>query len=340
MPQNSPPKITRSQLVEKVGSAFDRVDSMRADGLETLKLLHSVKTGALEKERERLKIKLGAGHPRVRKTASRIDYNQNIMKALDMEIQKTRIDVPELIEDTWMLHGIVYDHGGTPVKDLTVSLFNEKGKWVRELDYAATDRNGYFSILYPAKGKKRQKAVESLALFIHVSDAAHHTLLRDAVPYRVGIGTADYREIYLPSLEDGTGGAPPEPGPDEPVGPENDWVVKGWVADENDKPMPGLTVSLFDRDLFFDDYLGTTKTDENGNFEFIYRTEGFKDLLDKNPDLYLKVLDKKGKPLFLSKKAVKCGAGRIEVFNIKLEDPGKTKREFPIPPEIKKEKGK
>jgi hypothetical protein len=120
--------------------------------------------------------------------------------------------------------------------------------------------------------------------------------------------------------------------------PPGQWVVKGVITGENGKGMAGVTVSLYDKDLLFDDYLGTRITDENGNFEFAYQEEGFKDLLEKKPDIYLKVLDKKGKPIFSSKKAVKCGAGRIEVFNIKIEDLGKTKAEFPIPPEVKKKK--
>lgn len=107
--------------------------------------------------------------------------------------------------------------------------------------------------------------------------------------------------------------------------PADQWVVKGKVSDENGKGMAGVTVSLYDKDLLFDDYLGTVITDKQGNFQFLYREEGFKDLLESNPDIYVKVFDKDGNTIYSSKKSVRCNVGRTEVFNIKIKS--KTKKE-------------
>ncbi len=72
---------------------------------------------------------------------------------------------------------------------------------------------------------------------------------------------------------------------------------RGRVVDERGEGMGGLVVSLFDRDRIFEDRLGTTQTDENGEFSFTYRTEDFPDLFDAHPDLYLKILDAEGNTL-------------------------------------------
>ncbi|NJM62401.1 MAG: hypothetical protein HC849_22940 [Oscillatoriales cyanobacterium RU_3_3] len=96
------------------------------------------------------------------------------------------------------------------------------------------------------------------------------------------------------------------------------WVARGRVVDENSEGIGGLVVSLFDRDLIFDDRLGTTQTDENGEFIVTYRTADFQDLFDAHPDLYLKILDAEGNTLYSSEEAVRCEADRVEVFEITL----------------------
>jgi hypothetical protein len=102
----------------------------------------------------------------------------------------------------------------------------------------------------------------------------------------------------------------PEVDPDE-------WVVQGEVVDgESKQGMGGVTVSLYDKDLFFDDILGTTLTDGEGYFEIAYRIEAFRDLFETRPDLYVKVLDATGKTLYCSRKCVRPEAGRVEIYYI------------------------
>ena len=81
----------------------------------------------------------------------------------------------------------------------------------------------------------------------------------------------------------------------------------------------GLFVSVYDKDLFFDDRLGQSETDANGNYSLTYRTEDFRDLIERKPDLYLKVIDKKGKTLYTTKGQVWYEAGRIETIDVKID---------------------
>ena len=98
------------------------------------------------------------------------------------------------------------------------------------------------------------------------------------------------------------------------------WVARGRVMDKQDRALGRLVVSLFDYDQIFDDRLGNTQTDENGEFILTYRTEDFRDLLEAQPDLYLKILDQEGNILYSSESAVRCEASREEVFEIRIEE--------------------
>ena len=94
------------------------------------------------------------------------------------------------------------------------------------------------------------------------------------------------------------------------------WIVRGRVADQNGKGLPNLIVSLYDKDFFFDDRLGQEETDENGDFEIIYRTEDFRDVIERKPDIYIKVFDQEGNELYSSKKKYRFGSGRVEIVNV------------------------
>jgi hypothetical protein len=75
------------------------------------------------------------------------------------------------------------------------------------------------------------------------------------------------------------------------------------VAQGSHRPLPGLRVSLFDKDRFSaDDLLGTGTTDAAGEFRFEYETKDFADLEDRIsgslPDLYCVVYAADGSQIF------------------------------------------
>ena len=82
--------------------------------------------------------------------------------------------------------------------------------------------------------------------------------------------------------------------------------------------MPGLRVSVFDKDLLFDDRLGETVTDSDGEFHVLYHQNDFKDLIERQPDLYIKVMNKTGRVLFTTEKAIRWQSDRVEYFEIEM----------------------
>jgi len=308
--------FAEEEIIGRIDASFDQMENLRREGLERVKLINAVKNKALEKEKKRLSAKLGADHPRVKRVAARLKYNQGLSKDLDVEIETAKITVPSVDKNGWMLHGRILGKDKKGVPGLTVGLYDENGNWIKELGFGCTDNRGYFSIIYPRKDEAPGDISESLKLFIYVSNKDQKILLKDSEPFYLRVEQIDYREIYLTDEEicpppgSGQGGPPAKP---------DTWIVKGRVTNKDGKGIAGLIVGLYDRGHIFDDRLGTTPTDEAGNFMAGYKNEEFPELFEKSPDIYLNVFDQEGNKRYSSRKKVRCEAGRIDVFKIKIK---------------------
>jgi hypothetical protein len=84
---------------------------------------------------------------------------------------------------------------------------------------------------------------------------------------------------------------------------------------ENNVGIPGLEVRAFDRDVRFDDLLGSVITDEAGNFDLRYEERDFKGLFEGKPDIYLIVKAKDGRTVYTTEKNVRVEAGKTERFD-------------------------
>jgi len=98
----------------------------------------------------------------------------------------------------------------------------------------------------------------------------------------------------------------------------NEWAVFGTVTDIQGEPAAGLTVRIFDRDRKYDDLLGETETDENGDFSVTYHERDFAETRENLPELYVMVSDTSGKTLYSSRENVRFEAGKSEYFAIRL----------------------
>lgn len=58
---------------------------------------------------------------------------------------------------------------------------------------------------------------------------------------------------------------------------------------ESGRPLPGLSVRAFDKDLVTDDELGTATTGPDGRFELAFTELAFRDAFEQRPDLYFQV---------------------------------------------------
>jgi hypothetical protein len=71
-------------------------------------------------------------------------------------------------------------------------------------------------------------------------------------------------------------------------------ILGSVVEEESGRPLEGLLVRAFDKDLIRDDHLGDTHTNAAGEFEISYSEVQFRDLNETLPDLYLRIFDAGG----------------------------------------------
>lgn len=92
------------------------------------------------------------------------------------------------------------------------------------------------------------------------------------------------------------------------------------VEQESGRPLEGLVVRAYDKDLIFDDKLGQPGlTNASGGFDISYSEVHFKDLHETHPDVYVRVYDASGKRLlYTTEKAVRWSAQLEERFDIKI----------------------
>jgi hypothetical protein len=97
-------------------------------------------------------------------------------------------------------------------------------------------------------------------------------------------------------------------------------VVGTVVEQESGKPLAGLRVKAYDKDLLSDDKLGLDAvTDAAGKFEISYSEAHFRDFNETEPDIYIRVFDASGKKLlYTTEKAVRWNSKATEVFDVKI----------------------
>lgn len=96
--------------------------------------------------------------------------------------------------------------------------------------------------------------------------------------------------------------------------------VTGRVSvQETNEALPGLHIKAVDKDLFFDDVLGTTVTDTDGRFAITYEKKDFAELFERAPDLYIIVRDATNRRiLYSSEGSVRCHAGAKETIDVAI----------------------
>ena len=330
---------------DKASDEFDKgiegADALRADGLSQLNAMRAVKEQRMNRERSRLVAKLGADHARVTQIDQRLKINVAMMRDLKLEAAKARTEIPTVDQNTWVLHGYVRNKALQPMPNLNVVLFDVAGKEIAGVNHGCTNADGYYKLSQKIPG-----GVSTLA-FVRVLNKSGSVLYADSVGLQPAAGTIDYREIILSGEVDVCVPPPETPAQQPPVGPTDTpstpgtgtgtgtgpgtgsvqletpprdyWVVKGRVTTRADTGLSGVFVSIYDKDLFFDDRLGEAETDQSGNYSLTYLTADFRDLIERKPDLYMKVIDKNGKTLAKVEKKIWYEAGRVEIVDIQID---------------------
>ncbi|MEM1319222.1 MAG: hypothetical protein AAGG75_03145 [Bacteroidota bacterium] len=314
----------------ELDKAFDCMDEYRAKGLESVNSVQNVKLNMRDREQKRLLRKYGKEHPRTLKVQGQVNYAKSAKVSLAEEARKAKVEVARFNDSSWRVRGRVVDKDLKGQSGLTVSLFDNKGNWIKELGQVCTDDEGTFVLTYVEKdGGEIAKRFAGQALTLTVSDKDQQVLHQEEEPVALELGSITSRLIILgndqcTSPPDTTD---PKDDPDKPVddpgtpttGQQTNWTIIGAVSNlKTGKGQPGLKVMLIDETKDFSNYLFDTETLRTGKFEMIYSFEEFKPLFENRPPLFLEVLNVNGEIIYRSEKPIFPEAGKTETFNIQL----------------------
>jgi len=174
-----------------------RADALRAAGLRGQLGVAEAQKASLEREQDRLARKLGTEDPRVKAVARRLQDHEVRLRDLGVEVSRAETATPTAAADEWVLHGHVRRPDLSPAPDVTVSLVDAQGQWLRALGYACTDARGYFRLV--AKVERSEAGIVSTALsaFVRVTDGNRKEICRAKEALTVSAGAVVYREIVL-----------------------------------------------------------------------------------------------------------------------------------------------
>lgn len=296
---------TIDQQATDLLEGFDQLEQMRMEGYEMALSLHATKTEAQQRERARLVAKYGEQHARVRSLDRKLANGPVYAKAVRSQHTRASNKVPDLSSGAWQAYGLVVDKQGNPLENLTVSLFNAKGSWERELGYACTDPSGYFSLV--VESPELVKKYWDKPLTLTVTNFQQQVLLRDTTTVYLTPDKTETRRLVI----DLAACAPPEkesatvtdaPGP--PVEPPQDpkgYVVWGFVKNHRGLPIAGVQVKAVANTPDGDCTLGKPViTDAKGRYKIPYTAADFNGdpKGETGPDLTISLTDASGKKLY------------------------------------------
>lgn len=104
-------------------------------------------------------------------------------------------------------------------------------------------------------------------------------------------------------------------------GKKDEFIIKGRVIDKTTgNGIENITVKAYDKDLIFDDFLGEAITNAKGEFILQFaKKEFFEWIIDKTPDIYLRLYNKEQKLIYSSKNNVLYNVGKETHLDIELD---------------------
>lgn len=306
---------------DELNRGIESMDELRVAELGNLGRVRTVKENLYSREQSRLTRKYGAQHPRTLAVATKRSRNQNYVREIEFEKVREAVPPTNVDEKSWLVHGFVLNKDGQGVPRVTVAVYDRKNNWYEDFGYACTDEKGYFKL---PVSPLPDKPPHTVFLGVTRNQTRLHS---DTQALNPTAGKIDFRELVIDEngevCSQPNGGDKPKPKPPSEEKPSDtadlhEWLVKGRVTDKSGKGLKGLVVAVYDKDLFFDDAIGETLTDNEGNYSLSYYAEDFRFLIERKADLYVIVSDRNGNKLHDGKNETRHNVGRVEIIDVQI----------------------
>lgn len=298
-----------TEIEKTLEQGFVEFDKMRSLDLNGLMTLRQIKNRQIKSEIARFEKKYGENHPMTKNAAERLEFSEELSVEIEREIIRAETPTPQVDEEIWLVHGFVTDENEMPVARAIVRLFDENGKIIHTDSEAETDAKGYYSLEFDNLARLPD------AVRVGISPTA----LSESVLSPVG-GQADSAMI---TITDNKVFETMSSIPDIKI--SSGWLVTGRVLDARNEGIANLKVLIYDKDIFNDDFLGESKTDNEGIYRLNFASESFGDFFERYPEIYLVIENEAGERIYDGKSRTEYGAGRIELIDVHLKDFGSEK---------------
>lgn len=290
---------------EILNKGFEQYDDYRAKNLKNLSTAKQARTKQLDREHARLLRKYGENHSLTVRTRAKIELNRLQQVELKKEIVRAETPEPTAGENKWTVYGYVLAADGKPASGVPVFLFDEKRQKIEAAEFVKTSADGYFIL--------ETEKIKSLPATVYAG-ASPREINRQALKPQAG--KTEYVEIFLLGREPPPGGTPTVNPPPPPKG----WTVAGKIRGTKGEGLAGLTVKVYDKDVFDDDFLGETQTDERGFYSVTFPKEKFSDFMEEYPEVYLVIENAAGDRIYDGRSRTNYGAGYIELLDVELKN--------------------
>lgn len=201
---------------------LDSMKQARIAGLTDIIELQTMTRTLLQHEARRIERKSGAGHPRVKSLKARLKTNLELINTLNVEREVYAVVVPEVPEDSTLVHGRIIDENRRGIRHLIVCLVDEQSSPVNDVADSVTDNSGYFAVSLTAESVKRIRKNKPNGIFLAVLTPGGELLHRERKPRVLETGARLLVEIALDRrtrIKVDEPGKPPvdQPGEDEPA---------------------------------------------------------------------------------------------------------------------------
>lgn len=190
------------ETLEYIDVSSDQLDEMRLSGLNKFKNIQMIRKELLKHRKKRLEAKHFVSHPKVMKVKSRLRFNKEMYIGLDMEVEKASIKfenksikIKSYDNNSWRLHGKLFDINSTPIKGVTVFFSAQNKKWIELLGINHTNETGYYSLT--ATEKRLRNIKKNQPIYLSVSDKNKKIVYLSSENFFIIEGYIVYPDIYI-----------------------------------------------------------------------------------------------------------------------------------------------
>jgi hypothetical protein len=179
---------TDDSVTAEFQKGMSELKVQRFAALDSAVDIHAAFQSLLLNEVQRIERKFGRVHVRSKQITDRLGSNAEIFRALEVEKQLTRIELPEIAAGGALIYGRVVDQDGLGIDRLLIYLADQSGGRI-DIDDAATDASGFFSIALDSEQAARAGKVYPNAAFLIVASLKRRPIYRHSKPVTLAPGT-------------------------------------------------------------------------------------------------------------------------------------------------------